>query len=276
MSKYGETHDIFNTHHTETKAKLDSLLAKNTQIEVNNDGVEALLTTNNSSLTSILTKNGEIDSVLDASKIVLDNILVKNGEIDTVLDNILVKNSEIDTVLDSSKVVLDNILVKNGEIDTVLDSSKVVLDNILVKNGEIDTVLDSSKVVLDAISASLSGVLSVSSPVISKSSQTPINNQVIYGQSDFTSAEIDISTKKHISIIGSSTEIYFSHEFDLLVSNVSGGVFFETSHSGYFLDGFFHTVISNVPYKFIKLKVKNTDGAVGNSANFTLHLLDSN
>ena len=255
MSKYGETHDIFNTHHTETKAKLDSLLAKNTQIEVNNDGVEALLTTNNSSLTSILTKNGEIDSVLDASKIVLDNILVKNGEIDTVLDNIL---------------------VKNGEIDTVLDSSKIVLDNILVKNGEIDTVLDASKVVLDAISASLSGVLTVSSPAISKSSQTPINNQAINGQSDFTSAEIDISTKKHISIIGSSTDTSNSHEFDLLVSNASGGTFFETSHSGYFLDGFFHTVISNVPYKFIKLKVKNGDSLVGNSANFTLHLLDSN
>ena len=255
MSKYGETHDIFNTHHTETKAKLDSLLAKNTQIEVNNDGVEALLTTNNSSLTSILTKNGEIDSVLDASKIVLDNILVKNGEIDTVLDNIL---------------------VKNGEIDTVLDSSKIVLDNILVKNGEIDTVLDASKVVLDAISASLSGVLTVSSPAISKSSQTPINNQAINGQSDFTSAEIDISTKKHISIIGSSTDTANSHEFDLLVSNASGGTFFETSHSGYFLDGFFHTVISNVPYKFIKLKVKNGDSLVGNSANFTLHLLDSN
>ena len=269
MSKYGETHDIFNTHHTETKAKLDSLLAKNTQIEVNNDGVEALLTTNNSSLTSILTKNGEIDSVLDASKIVLDNILVKNGEIDTVLDNILVKNGEIDTVL-------DNILVKNGEIDTVLDSSKIVLDNILVKNGEIDTVLDASKVVLDAISASLSGVLTVSSPAISKSSQTPINNQAINGQSDFTSAEIDISTKKHISIIGSSTDTSNSHEFDLLVSNASGGTFFETSHSGYFLDGFFHTVISNVPYKFIKLKVKNGDSLVGNSANFTLHLLDSN
>ena len=255
MSKYGETHDIFNTHHTETKAKLDSLLAKNTQIEVNNDGVEALLTTNNSSLSSILTKNGEIDSVLDASKIVLDNILVKNGEIDTVLDNIL---------------------VKNGEIDTVLDSSKIVLDNILVKNGEIDTVLDASKVVLDAISASLSGVLTVSSPAISKSSQTPINNQAINGQSDFTSAEIDISTKKHISIIGSSTDTSNSHEFDLLVSNASGGTFFETSHSGYFLDGFFHTVISNVPYKFIKLKVKNGDSLVGNSANFTLHLLDSN
>lgn len=220
MSKYGETHDIFNTHHTETKAKLDSLLAKNTQIEVNNDGVEALLTTNNSSLTSILTKNGEIDSVLDASKIVLDNILVKNGE--------------------------------------------------------IDTVLDASKVVLDAISASLSGVLTVSSPAISKSSQTPINNQAINGQSDFTSAEIDISTKKHISIIGSSTDTANSHEFDLLVSNASGGTFFETSHSGYFLDGFFHTVISNVPYKFIKLKVKNGDSLVGNSANFTLHLLDSN
>ena len=53
MSKYGETHDIFNTHHLETKAKLDSILSKNTQIEVNNDGVEAKLDASNSSLSSV-------------------------------------------------------------------------------------------------------------------------------------------------------------------------------------------------------------------------------
>jgi hypothetical protein len=46
-SKYGETHDIFHNHHTETKAKLDALLAKNTEIEINNDGVESLLTAGN-------------------------------------------------------------------------------------------------------------------------------------------------------------------------------------------------------------------------------------
>jgi hypothetical protein len=248
MSKYGETHDIFNNHHNETKAKLDSLLAKNTQIEVNNDGVEALLTTNNSSLTSILTKNGEIESSCNALISANHTDLVA---IDAVLDNILVKNSEIETSC--------NALISANHTDLVA----------------IDAVLDTSKIILDAISASLSSVLSVSSPVISKSSQTPINNQAINGQSDFTSSEIDISTKKHISIFGSSTENYFSHEFDLLVSNVSGGTFFETSHSGMFLDGNFHILVNDIPYKFIKLKVKNADSDVGNSANFTLHLLDS-
>ena len=53
MSKYGETHDIFNQHHLDTKAKLDSILAKNSQIEVNNDAVEAKLDTGNASHASI-------------------------------------------------------------------------------------------------------------------------------------------------------------------------------------------------------------------------------
>jgi hypothetical protein len=34
-------------------------------------------------------------------------------------------------------------------------------------------------------------------------------------------------------------------------------------------------LVNDIPYKFIKLKVKNADSGVGNSANFTLHLLDS-
>jgi hypothetical protein len=48
-SKYGETHDIFNTHHLETKAKLDSLLA-------HNDGVEGLLTSGNLNHASVDSK----------------------------------------------------------------------------------------------------------------------------------------------------------------------------------------------------------------------------
>jgi hypothetical protein len=53
MSIYGERHKIFHDHHVETKAKLDSLLAKNTEIELNNDQVEAKLDTGNASLASV-------------------------------------------------------------------------------------------------------------------------------------------------------------------------------------------------------------------------------
>ena len=279
-SKYGETHDIFNTHHTETKAKLDSLLAKNTQIEVNNDGVEA-------KLDSIIAKNGEIDTVLDASKVVLDNILTKNGEIDAVLDNVLVKNGEIDTVLDASKVVLDNILTKNGEIDTAVDSLSakitacntgacVVSSSALPSGASVSAKQDEIKTLIGATNSALASTLTVSAPAVTKSASTPVSSQAIQGQSSFTSAELDINTAKHFTIFGSSSDTTSSHEVDVLVSNSSGGTYYETSHSGFYLAGNFHLLVSHMPYRYIKVKVKNGDSNVGNSADFTIHLVQSN
>ena len=75
--------------------------------------------------------------------------------------------------------------------------------------------------------------------------------------------------------MGSSSNVSDSHELDLLVSDVSGGTFFNTSHSGYFMDGEFHLLVSNHPYKYVKVQVKNADGSPGNSADFTVHLLSS-
>ena len=67
-----------------------------------------------------------------------------------------------------------------------------------------------------------------------------------------------------------------SHEVDLLVSNVSGGVFFKTSHSGYYLNGDFHMHIADHPYKYLKVKVKQGSYAAADSGVFTVHMLESN
>ncbi len=96
------------------------------------------------------------------------------------------------------------------------------------------------------------------------------------GSGATTTANVAINTAKHISLIGTSSDTANSHQFDLLVSNSSGGVFVESSHSGYFIDGKFHLLVSNVPYRYIKLKVQNGDTSVSNSADFSVHLLQSN
>lgn len=244
-SKYGETHDIFNTHHTETKAKLDSLLAKNTQIEINNDGVEA-------KLDSIIAKNGEIDTVLDASKVVLDNILTKNGEIDTAVDSLSAKITACNT------------------------GACVVSSSALPSGASVSAKQDEIKTLIGATNSALASTLTVSAPAVTKSASTPVSSQAIQGQSSFTSAELDINTAKHFTIFGSSSDTTSSHEVDVLVSNSSGGTYYETSHSGFYLAGNFHLLVSHMPYRYIKVKVKNGDSNVGNSADFTIHLVQSN
>ena len=92
--------------------------------------------------------------------------------------------------------------------------------------------------------------------------------------SSHLSSEIDLNTTKHISIIGSSDDSANSHEVDLLVSNVSGGTFFPTSHSGYFLDGNYHSIVNNIPYRYVKIQVVNANATT--TTTFTLHLLTSN
>ena len=215
-SKYGETHDIFHNHHTETKAKLDALLAKKTEIEINNDGVETLLTAGN------------------------------------------VNHASID-----AKVVACN-------------TNAVVISSSALPSGASDSAKqDEIKVLIGATNSALAGVLTVSSPALSKSASSPLSAQAINGQAVHISSEIDVSASRHLSLVGSSSNVSDSHELDLLVSDVSGGTFFNTSHSGYFMDGEFHLLVSNHPYKYVKVQVKNADGSPGNSADFTVHLLSS-
>ena len=216
-SKYGETHDIFNTHHTQTKAKLDALLAKNTEIEVNNDAVESLLTTGN------------------------------------------VNHASID-----------------GKITACNTGACVISSSALPSGASVSSKQDEIKTLITATNSALASTLTVSSPALSKSTSSPLSAQAINGQSVHASSEIDISASRHISLLGSSSDTSNSHEVDILVSNVSGGTFFETSHSGFYLAGNFHLMLSNHPYKYIKVQVKNGDSNVGNSADFTVHLLTSN
>ena len=92
--------------------------------------------------------------------------------------------------------------------------------------------------------------------------------------SSHLSSEIDLNTARHISIFGSSDDSENSHEVDLLVSNVSGGTFYSTSHSGYFNAGNYHSLISDIPYRYVKIQVVNANASTAST--FTLHLVESN
>lgn len=214
MSKYGETHDIFSTHHVQTKAKLDLLLAKNTEIEINNDGVEALIGTGNASLASV-----------------------------------------------DSKVVA---------VDT---GACVVASSALPSGASVSAKQDEIKTLITATNSALAGTITVSAPASTKSSSTPISAQSVAMATTFLSGEIDLSTARHISIFGSCDNVDDSHELDLMVSNESGGTFFPTSHSGYFLEGNYHALITNIPYRYVKLQLVN--GNTTTATTFTIHISQS-
>ena len=251
MSKYGETHDIFNTHHTQTKAKLDALLAKNTEIEINNDGVEALLGTGNGSLSSM---DGKMVACNTGAVVVSSSALPSGASSESSLAGLSAKVTACDT------------------------GSVVVSSSALPSGGSVSSKQDEIKTLITATNTALAGTLTVSAgaPSLSKSSSSPLSAQSINGQSTHTSSEVDVSAARHISLVGSSTDTANQHEVDLLVSPTSGGTYFKTSHSGYFMDGEFHMLVANVPYKYVKVSVKNGNTAVGDSASFTVHLLTSN
>ena len=248
MSIYGERHKIFHDHHVETKAKLDSILAKNSEIESNNDALEAKLDTGNASHASI---DGKI-TTCDTGAVVVASSALPAG-----------------AASESSMAAM------NGKI-TACNTGAVVVSSSALPSGAADsTKQDEIKVLIGATNTALAGTLSVSAPAVVKSASSPISSQSIDGQSTHTSSEIDINSAKHISLLGSSTDAFNSHEVDLLVSNASGGTFYKTSHSGFYLSGDFHLLISDIPYKYIKIQVKNANETVGSSATFDVHLLQS-
>ncbi len=315
MSKYGETHDIFNQHHLDTKAKLDSILAKNTQIEVNNDGVEAKLDTGNASHASI---DGKITACNTGAVVVSSSALPSGAASESSLaglnakvvtadtGNVVVASSALPAgaasesslaglnakvvACDTGAVVVSSSALPagaasesslsaiNGKV-TACDTGAVVVSSSALPAGAADSVKqDEIKTLITATNTALAGTLTVSAgaPTLSKSASTPISAQSIVGQSSHTSAEIDVSSARHLSIIANSSDSANSHEVDVLVSNVSGGSYFESSHSGYYLEGNFHMLISDVPYKYIKLRIKNGNSDVTQSGTFTAHLLTSN
>jgi hypothetical protein len=246
MSKYGEVHDIFNQHHIQTKAKLDEILAKNSEIDVNTDELEAKIDTGNASLASF---DGKVVACNTGAVVVSSSALPTDAATESSLSAF------------SAKVIACN-------------TGAVAVASSALPSGAADSANQNDiKVLIAATNAALAGVLSVSAPAITKSSSTPVNSELIFGQSTYLSSEFDISAFKNLSLIGSSSDVMNSHEVDLLVSNVSGGTFFKTSHSGYYYEGAYHVLVSNHPYKYAKIQVKNADAAAGMSATFIVHAL---
>ena len=289
-SKYGETHDIFNTHHLETKAKLDSLLA-------NNDGVEGLLTAGNVNHASL---DGKVVACNTGAVVVSSSALPSGAGTEAKQDVANASLASVDsklTACDTGAVVVSSSALPSGasvsskqdvanaslaSVDsklTACDTGAVVVSSSALPSGAaVSSKQDEIKALITATNTALAGTLSVSGSVggtLTKTASTPVNAEAINGQSDYTSAEIDINTARHFTIFGSSSDTANSHEVDVLVSNVSGGTYYETSHSGYYLEGNFHLLVSHMPYRYIKVKVKNGD-PVSNSADFTIHLVHSN
>jgi hypothetical protein len=297
-SKYGETHDIFNNHHVQTKAKLDALLAKSTEIEVNNDGVETLLTAGNVNHASI---DGKVVACNTGACVVSSSALPSgasseakqdtgNASLSSVDGKVVACNTGAVVVASSAlpsgasvsaKQDIGNASIASvdGKVVACNTGAVVVASSALPSGGSVSSKQDEIKTLITATNSALAGTITVSGSVggsLTKTASTPVSNEAVNGQSNYTSAEIDINTARHITIFGSSSDTANSHEVDILVSNASGGTYYETSHSGYYLNGNFHLLVNDVPYRYIKIKVKNADSAVGNSADFTIHLVHSN
>jgi len=280
MSKYGEVHDIFNQHHIQTKAKLNEILAKNSEIDLNSDELEAKITISNDSLAAI---NGKI-SVCNTESVAVTSCALPSGaasesSLASVDTKIVACNTGAVVVsssaLPSGAATESSLASVDGKI-VACNTGAVAVTSSALPSGAADSAKqDEIKVLIGATNTALAGTLSVSAPAITKSSSTPLNAQSINGQSIHTSAEIDVSAFKHLSLIGSSDDTENSHEVDLLVSNTSGGTFFKTSHSGYFFEGAYHVLVSNHPYKFVKVKVKNGHSAAAETSTFTVHALSS-
>jgi len=345
MSIYGEKFKIMNDHQVSQNAKLDSILAKNSEIEVNNDGVEALLTTGNASHASI---DGKVTACNTGAVVVASSALPTGASSEATLSALSAKVTACDTgavvvassalpsgasseatlsalsakvtacntggvVVASSAlpagasseatlsalntkvtacntggvVVASSALPSGASSEatlsalsakvTAVDTGAVVVASSALPTGASDSAKqDEIKVLIGATNTALAGTLSVSAPAPVKTASTPIGSgslQAINGQSTHTSAEIDLGTARHITFFGDSSDTASSHEVDLLVSDSSGGTYYKTAHSGIYNAGNVHVLAANVPYRYVKLRIKN--GASSGSADFRLHLIHS-
>ena len=175
----------------------------------------------------------------------------------------------------SSEASLSALSAKVVTVDT---GSVVVASSALPSGASDSAKQDEIKALIGATNTALAGTLSVSAPAPVKASSTPIGSgalEIIYGQSTHESAEIDLGTARHISFFGDSTDTASYHEVDLLVSDSSGGTFYKTAHSGFYSEGDVHVIVRDVPYRYVKLRIKNGDSDPAQSASFRLHLLTS-
>ena len=283
MSIYGEKFKIMNDHQVSQNAKLDSLLAKNSEIELNNDGVEALLTAGNVSHASI---DGKVTACNTGAVVVASSALPAGASSEASLAGLSAKVTACNT---GAVVVASSALPSGASSEaslsalsakvTACDTGAVAVTSCTLPSGASDSAKqDEIKTLITATNTALAGTLSVSAPAPVKTALTPIGSgslQAINGQSTHESAEIDLGNARHITFFGDSSDTSNSHEADLLVSDSSGGTYYKTAHSGFYNEGNVHVLVENVPYRYVKLRIKNGDSAVGNSADFRLHLIHS-
>tara|TARA_R110002049_G_scaffold85258_1_gene216816 strand:- start:5299 stop:6156 length:858 start_codon:yes stop_codon:yes gene_type:complete len=284
MSIYGERFKLTNDHHIAHSAKLDAILAKNTELDLNTDGLEAKHDTGNASLSSI---DGKVVACNTGAVVVASSALPAGAASEASLSALSAKV----TACDSGAVVVASSALPAGAASesslaalsakvTACDSGAVVVASSALPSGAASEAkqdalighVDGLEALVGATNSALAGTLTVSAPAVVKSTQQPIVAQSIAAASTHSSAEIDLGNTKHLSIVASCGDTAAFHELDLLVSPSSGGVFFETAHSGFFSDGFFYVHATDIPFRFVKLRVKNTSGAADT---FSAHLLSS-
>ena len=310
--QYGERFSIMNTHHVETKAKLDSILAKNSEIDLNTDTLEAKIDTGNASHASI---DGKITACNTGAVVVSSSALPAGAASEASLSSFSAKVTACDTgavavtssALPAGAASESSLSALNGKVTAVntgacvvsssalpagaasesslaalsakvtsCDTGAVAVASSVLPAGAADSVKqDELKVLIGATNSALAGTLSVSAPAATKSSSSPISSQPILGMGFHTSAEIDLGATRHFSLVGSSTDSMNSHQVDVMVSDVSGGTFYKTSHSGYYVDGEFHMLVSHHPYQYVKVKITSGSYDAAISADFTVKLLKS-
>ena len=278
--QYGERFSIMNTHHVETKQKLDSILAKNTQIEVNNDAVEGKLDTGNGHHASMDSKMVACDTGAVA---VTSCALPAGAASEASLASFSAKVTNCNTgavavtscALPAGAASESSLAAMSAKV-TAVDTGACVIASSALPAGAADSAKqDEMKALIGATNAALAGTLTVSAPAATKSSSSPISAEPILGMAFHTSAEIDLGATRHFSLVGSSTDSMNSHQVDVMVSDVSGGTFYKTSHSGYFVDGEFHMLVSHHPYQYVKVKITSGSFDPAISADFTVKLLKS-
>ena len=249
---YGERFKIMNDHNEAHSAKLDAILAKNTEFALNTDLLEAKHTEGNAILSSM---DGKVVACDTGSVTVSSSALPAGAASESTLSALSAKVTAVDT---GSVTVVSSSLPSGASSEAKQD----------VLIGHVDGL----EALVGATNTALAGTLTVSAPAVVKSTQQPIVAESVADASEYTSAEIDLGTAKHLAIVASCTDTSAFHEMDLLISPSSGGAFFETSHSGFFSNGFFHVHAENLPFRFVKLRVKNTSGSADT---FDAHLLSS-
>ena len=283
-SIYGERFKIMNDHQTAHTAKLDAILAKNSELDLNTDALEAKHDAGNASLSSI---DGKVTACDTGAVVVSSSALPAGAASEASLSAFSAKVTSCDT----GAVVVSSSALPAGAASeaslsafsakvTSCDTSACVVSSSALPSGasseakqtELIGHVDGLEALVGATNTALAGTLTVSAPAVVKSTQQVFSAENVAAASESLSSEIDLGSAKHISVISSCGDASAYHELDLLVSPSSGGSFFETSHSGYFSDGFFYVQAVDIPFRYVKLRIKNTGGT---SDTFDAHLLSS-